>query len=109
MIMGATPNLISTTTQMHTQQAQIIAGHLNQLGHPTKPEEVIPITATTPIPKTPELVKVGAEVSGEDFQDVLKTAVAGKSSGVTGSGKFLRVLWGRLNRKKQPDEEVVAK
>lgn len=111
-------NIITTPAQVYQDHAQNIASHLNQAGHVTSSQEIIPVTADTPVPQTSVLQQVGAQiVNGEDLQSKLKDleyiAEADFKKGdkirTTESKGFLDTLLGKLMRKKQKNEEIVEK
>ena len=96
------------------QDAQKLANNLNQAGHKVTLADVIPATAETPIPKTPELEEVGAEVIGEDLSHIFGTTMGDIGYGktktrMTKSSRFVNMLRNKLTRRKNPDEEVVEK
>lgn len=96
---------------------QKIADHLNQAGHPVTEEEVIPTTAETPFKKTEALVKAGATIVGEDLGSDLKDlgymAEAdlkhGDPTRTTDSKNPLKMLIGKLRRKKADNEQIIEK
>lgn len=103
-----------TTSQIAIEHAGAIASQVQMTGHAVGTQDVIPTTADTPVPKTPELTKVGAEVVGEDLSHIVGSTfgdltTGGSATRVTKSVRFLNTLMGKLLRKKKPDEEVVTK
>lgn len=91
-----------------------MANNLAAAGHPVVTSDLIPTTAQTPIPRTQELTDVGADITGEDLNYIVNGAIGGLTHGVpstrvTTSNKFLTLLKQKLFKRKQPDEEVVAK
>lgn len=96
------------------QDAQKLASNLNQAGHKVSPQDVIPTTAETPVPKSPELQEVGAEVIGEDLSHIFGTTMGDIGYGktktrMTKSSRFLNMFKNKLMRRKDTDEEVVEK
>ena len=102
---------------MHDAHAQNVADNLNQAGHPVQAEDVKPTTSDTPIKKTQDLMQAKAMVIGEDiqhgFNDLGYIAEADLKHGdkirTTESKNPLKVLVGKLMRKKSKDQEVVEK
>ncbi|TSC65835.1 MAG: hypothetical protein CEO21_319 [Microgenomates group bacterium Gr01-1014_80] len=94
-----------TSDQIHQATAKSIAGSLQSTGQAVGPQDIIPLSADSPIPKTPELHEVGAEVVGEDLSHMLESAVSDLVGGTenyrtTESSGFLQKLKERLIRKK---------
>ena len=86
--------------------AKIIAENLQQKGHAVGTQDVMPTTAETTIPKTPEMHELGAEVIGEDLSHIVGAAVGEMTTGsrkyrVTKSGRFLQLLKEKLSGKKE--------
>ena len=66
----------------------------------------MPTTSDTPLPKTPEMHEVGAEIIGEDISHIIGTTVGDLTTGagkyrVTKSGRFLQLLKEKLSGKKE--------
>lgn len=85
--------------------AKIIADNLQAKGHAVGTQDVTPITSETPVPRTPELDEVGAEVIGEDISHILGTTMEDLTTGgpkhrITKSGRFLNMLKNKLGRKR---------
>lgn len=85
--------------------AKVIAANLQSAGHPVGAQDIIPVTAETPVPKSVELDKVGAEIVGEDLSHIIDTTVGDLTTGahqyrITKSGRFLGTLMDKLRRKK---------
>lgn len=104
---------IQTIDQVSTAHAEAVASNLQQAGHSATAQTVMPITAQTPIVKTPELGEVGAEVIGEDLSHIVSTTFGDLTEGkskirMTKSSRFLGKLLEKLHRKKKPTEEVVV-
>ncbi len=101
---------------MHDTHAQNVADNLNQAGVAVT-HDVKPTTPETPIQKTQDLVEAGAKIIGEDiqhgFNDLGYIAEADLKHGdkirTTESKNPLKVLVGKLMRKKSKDQEVVEK
>ena len=94
-----------TSDQIHQATAKSVAGNLQSVGLPVGTQDVIPVSADSPIPKTPELHEVGAEIVGEDLSHMLGSTVSDLVGGTenyrtTKSGGFLQKLKERLLRKK---------
>lgn len=94
-----------TSDQIHQATAKSIAGSLQNTGHAVGPQDVIPVSADSPIPKTPELHEVGAEVVGEDLSHMLGSTVSDLVGGTENyrtakSGGFLNTLREKLRRRK---------
>ncbi|MDO8619583.1 MAG: hypothetical protein Q7R49_06665 [Candidatus Daviesbacteria bacterium] len=102
------------TTSDDTQE---IAKNLNQLDHQVTPEDVVPTTAETPIQKTEDLIKAGAEAIGEDLEydvkDLGYMAEAdlkhGDKTRTTESKNPLKLLVRKLMRKKNQNQDLVEK
>lgn len=95
---------IQTTDQIHQETASNIATNLKQAGH--EAENVIPVTANTPVPKSPHLEAIGAQVIGEDIAHVVGTTMGDLTMGtqktrITPSSRFLGKLMERLGRRKK--------
>jgi hypothetical protein len=91
-----------------------LSNNLAAAGHPVNPSDIIPVTADTPMPRTQEMTDVGADITGEDLSYIMDTSLGSLTHGVpttrvTKSNKFLTLLKQKLFKKKQPDEEVIAK
>lgn len=93
-----------TSDQMHQTLAKAVANNLQSVGQAVGTQDVLPTTADSPIPKTPELHEVGAEVIGEDLSHIVGSTVSDLVGGsenyrTTNSGGFLQKLKERLLRK----------
>lgn len=110
------PN-ITTNQQITDTHTQNVTDNLNQAGHPVQATDVKPTTSETPIQKTEELIAAGAQVIGEDLKESLNDlgyiAEAdikhGDKTRTTQSKNPLKMLVGKLMRKKKISEEVVEK
>ncbi len=106
-----------TAQDPNTTIVQKIADNLNQAGHSVQVADVKPTTAETPIQKTEDLLQAGAKVIGEDLEyggrDLGYMTEADLKHGerirTTESRNPLKLLVGKLLRKKSQDEEVVKK
>lgn len=95
-----------TAQKTHEDHAIAIAQNLQSSGHAVGTQDVIPVTAETPISKTPEMHELGAEIVGEDLSHILGGAVGDLTTGsrkyrVTKSGRFLQLLKEKLIGKKE--------
>lgn len=95
---------VKTVDQLHREHAKAVASSLQSSGHAVGTEDVIPTTSDTPIPRTPELDEVGAEIVGEDISHVIGGAIGDLTTGapkyrITKSGRFLKTLMDKLLRK----------
>lgn len=111
--LAQSPGVITTPQFQHQEHTQIIAQNLQQAGYPVPPQQVAPVTAETPIQKTPELQSVGADITGEDMAHIVgstveELTVGTKHSRLAKPGKFLNMLVSKLRRKKRPEQEIVA-
>jgi hypothetical protein len=118
MLTAKYPAQVQTTAQIDQAHAEAIANSLQQLQNlpnqpvPTEditPASVTPVTAATPVPKSPHLEAIGAQVIGEDFSHILTTTIGDLTTGstktrITPSGRFLDTLKDKLIRKKQANE-----
>ena len=90
-----------TAQKTHEEHAKSIAQNLQSSGHAVGTQDIIPTSAETPLPKTPEMHEVGAEIVGEDLSHILGTTVGDLTTGshkyrVTKSGRFLQLLKEKL-------------
>jgi hypothetical protein len=96
---------IQTQDQIHQATVSNIATNLKQVGHDVSTASVTPVTATTPITRSPHMEAIGAQVIGEDIKHVVGSTVGDLTMGVqktriTPSKRFLGKLLDRLSRKK---------
>ncbi len=105
--------IIVTPAQVHNGVIETVTANLNQAGHQVNPAQVAPVTAETPLPQTPQLKDVGAEIiSGDDIADLAEKTVKGLTVGTTYTrfakpGKFLNVFLNKLRGKKKPEDQIV--
>lgn len=97
---------------------QTITDNLNQAGYQTTSTDVIPTTSHTPVEKSEDLRQAGAEIVGDtDLETSLRDLEYIKEADLkhgdktrsTESKNPLKMLLGKLWRKKTNSEEVVEK
>lgn len=111
-------NIITTTSQVHDDHVQNITQNLNQAGHSVTANDVKPPTDQTVIPTASQLMNMGSQIlNSEDLQTGIKDleyiAEADLKKGdkirVTESKNPLKMLLGKLMRKKSENEEIIEK
>jgi hypothetical protein len=110
---ASSPTIIKTAEGIHQQHAQALAGNLQQLGHKMTSEEITPVTAETSVSKSAAMDALGVEVVGEDLSHIVTTTLGDLTTGstktrITPSNRFLSKFLEKLNRKKAPNQQVVA-
>lgn len=97
---------------------QNITANLNQAGFDSKPADITPTTLHTPVNKSEELKQMGAEIVGDseletslkDLEYIEEADLKhGDKTRLTESRNPLKILLGKLWRKKTGSEEVVEK
>lgn len=95
-----------------------IASNLNQSGFNVKAQDVAPTTSTIPFPHTNALQEIGAQIVNQDDLDMgLKDLEYmteadlkhGDKNRMTESKNPLKILMGKLMRKKGQNQEIVSK
>ncbi len=89
---------IITRDQIDEDHVQKITDQTNAHGIPVNKEDVTPTNDETSFPKTPELVKTGAEFMGSLAEDLTRPVLGGSLVRTAGSENFLERLKAKLRR-----------